>query len=435
MRNGFASVRPRLRITIAGKLYAGFGSLILVLAATVLITARGINGINADIDRLAGVNEPLSSAAYEMEIAMIGMGQSVLQFRATGEPEAQARFERAAYDFERYNAVYDNLATNAEARRLGAEIDASYAEYLSLGRNLITANETGSAPVTPELRRFNGLRADMAAVLDDGIQQMARRELAATQSGADAAVSGTATALLAMLLTGAVAGAAAAVIISRGIIRPVRRLAEGAERLERGDLDHRITVDTHDEIGELGLAFNRMAAERQQSEGAARHMAYHDALTGLPNRRLLQDRFNLAVARARRRNEQLAVISIDLDRFKLVNDTYGHLAGDHLLRTVARRLVAATRDTDTVARIGGDEFMLVLPEADSSGVARIAGRILDSMKSPVKFEGREFHATASLGVSIYPEDGQNCESLIKVADAAMYAAKRQEQPATTTLGL
>jgi diguanylate cyclase (GGDEF)-like protein len=157
-------------------------------------------------------------------------------------------------------------------------------------------------------------------------------------------------------------------------------------------------------------------------------MAYHDSLTGLPNRRLLRDRFELALARARRKGEPLAVISVDLDKFKLINDTFGHLAGDQLLKTVAERLTAATRETDTVARIGGDEFLLVLPEADSTGAALIAGRVLDSMTAPVSFDGQRIRAAVSLGVSIYPEDGHAADTLIKAADSAMYAAKREEHP-------
>jgi diguanylate cyclase (GGDEF)-like protein/PAS domain S-box-containing protein len=164
----------------------------------------------------------------------------------------------------------------------------------------------------------------------------------------------------------------------------------------------------------------------ESKEQAARieRLAYHDALTGLPNRALLTDRLLNALAHAQRRQRQVAVIFIDLDRFKLVNDSLGHAAGDALLREVARRLRGALREDDTVARVGGDEFQVVLDEVDgATAAAHVAEKLMHVLAVPFVIEGQELHVTASLGLSLYPRDGTSSELLLKYADTALYEAK------------
>jgi diguanylate cyclase (GGDEF)-like protein/PAS domain S-box-containing protein len=166
--------------------------------------------------------------------------------------------------------------------------------------------------------------------------------------------------------------------------------------------------------------------ERKRAEEQIKSLAYHDALTGLPNRRLFQDRLSVAVAQAHRSGQRLAVLYLDLDRFKPVNDSFGHSAGDRLIQDVAERLRTCLREGDTVARLGGDEFTLLLPGVSQVvDVARVAEKVLDTLRLPFQIEGREIFATASIGISLYPEDGRDVETLIKNADAAMYRAKQQ----------
>ena len=156
-----------------------------------------------------------------------------------------------------------------------------------------------------------------------------------------------------------------------------------------------------------------------------RHLATHDALTGLPNRVLLDDRLAQAVAHAIRYGETFALMWCDLDRFKLINDSLGHSAGDLLLQEVARRLTGAVRSTDTVARIGGDEFVLVLgPPAGASDAAEVARRALEAMQPPVHIGGISIHVSPSVGIAYFPADATTVQALIAHADAAMYAAKQ-----------
>jgi diguanylate cyclase (GGDEF)-like protein/PAS domain S-box-containing protein len=164
--------------------------------------------------------------------------------------------------------------------------------------------------------------------------------------------------------------------------------------------------------------------ERLNTERTIHYMAHHDALTGLPNRRLMQDRLNQAIMSARRKQRHVAVLFLDLDRFKVVNDTLGHDTGDFILKDVARRLVSCVREGDTVSREGGDEFVMILPDLERPEHARVvADKILKELARPVEIGGHEIHVTPSIGISHYPNDATDVHQLLKHADNAMYQAK------------
>jgi diguanylate cyclase (GGDEF)-like protein/PAS domain S-box-containing protein len=166
--------------------------------------------------------------------------------------------------------------------------------------------------------------------------------------------------------------------------------------------------------------------ERKAVEARMVHLAYHDALTGLPNRLLLVDRLQQAIAAGRRNGEQVAVMLLDLDGFKQVNDTLGHLAGDALLRLVAQRLVECVRESDTVCRLGGDEFVLLLQRVrQPPDVGRVASKIQSAIGAPSPLgPAGEARVTPSIGIALCPQDAMDAESLLQRADAAMYEAKR-----------
>jgi diguanylate cyclase (GGDEF)-like protein/PAS domain S-box-containing protein len=192
-----------------------------------------------------------------------------------------------------------------------------------------------------------------------------------------------------------------------------------ASGMYQGDADGRRRF-----IGTYGVA--RDISERKKAEATITFQAYHDLLTGLPNRALFKDRLAQAIANARRHGLLLAVMFLDLDRFKSVNDTLGHLVGDELLQLVSQRLRHCLREGDTLARIGGDEFMLLLPHIRTrDNAAYIAEKILAALKTPFHLNGHELYISASIGIAIYPDDGITHETLIKHADIAMYSAKDQ----------
>ena len=194
-------------------------------------------------------------------------------------------------------------------------------------------------------------------------------------------------------------------------------------REHRLKLEERVARRTH----ELEIANAQLEKSKAQAESVASRMEYHahhDALTGLPNRILLNDRIQSELAHARRQQTNTALLFLDLDRFKIINDSLGHAVGDQLLRVIARRLNNCVRDEDTVARLGGDEFMVLLPRISGSADAgRIARKIIDSLVDPISCNGHELHITTSIGISIFPYDGNDAETLIKHADISMYRAK------------
>jgi len=174
--------------------------------------------------------------------------------------------------------------------------------------------------------------------------------------------------------------------------------------------------------GTYGTA--RDISERKQAQEVINFQAYHDLLTHLPNRALLKDRLNLAITHARRNKRKLAAMFLDLDRFKLVNDTLGHTMGDRLLKAVANRLLSCLRKGDTLSRFGGDEFTLLLPEVRTrDDVVVIAEKILDRLNEAFVIDGHELFVGASIGIAMYPEAGDNGEALIQNADIAMYHVK------------
>jgi len=202
-----------------------------------------------------------------------------------------------------------------------------------------------------------------------------------------------------------------------------RREAQLALMQAHEELENRVAERTA-ELAETNLRLQEEVAERQQAEERVMHLANHDALTGLPNRRLLIDRLGQALALAHRENHQVAVLFMDLDRFKTINDSLGHMKGDALLQNVARRLSETLREGDTVSRLGGDEFVIVLPSLDQPKAAeKVALKLVDALAPPIDLGGQELRVSASIGISLFPEDGRDTETLLRNADSAMYHAK------------
>ncbi len=181
--------------------------------------------------------------------------------------------------------------------------------------------------------------------------------------------------------------------------------------------------DEQQHISQFAAIFSDITTRKQQ-EQKIHQLAYIDELTGLANRRMFFDRLQLSLANAHRHQHKLAVMFLDLDLFKRINDTLGHLAGDQALKEVARRICATVREGESVARLGGDEFTILLPELDDTiSLAQLAKRIIAQIEQPVNLLGQEFFLTTSIGIAVYPPDGSCAEQLVKHADVAMYQAK------------
>ncbi len=225
--------------------------------------------------------------------------------------------------------------------------------------------------------------------------------------------------LLALLIS-----LAGALVIGRSITRPVSALVVSARLIRDGDYTRPVVVDQESELGELAVVFNQMRSGIAEREERITYQATHDALTGLPNRTLFLDRMDQAIAHARRDGHTVGVIMLDLDRFKEINDTLGHLFGDHLLRQVGERLGKLTRETDTVARLGGDEYAMLLTATPVEHLETVARKILSLFDSPHHVDDVAIDVDASLGIASFPADAENSVTLMQRADVAMYEAKR-----------
>ncbi|HEY9764943.1 MAG TPA: diguanylate cyclase, partial [Chroococcales cyanobacterium] len=237
---------------------------------------------------------------------------------------------------------------------------------------------------------------------------------------------------LVIFTAGLAFGGAMLLLLEKMVLARLARLNASVQEIgASGQLSLRVPVSGNDELSDLSTAVNEMLSflesydidERKQAEERIEHLAWHDALTDLPNRLLFQDRLGMALARAIRYGEQVAVMMLDLDRFKEINNTLGHETGDQLLRAIAKRLMACVRRNNTVARMSGDEFFFILPDIrEDQDAGRMAARILKIFQRPFLINDHEIYITPSIGISLYPSDGEIAESLMQNADLAMYQA-------------
>ena len=222
-----------------------------------------------------------------------------------------------------------------------------------------------------------------------------------------------------------------ATIASRAMTSSLKRINLAVQQFARERKSAPLPVQRQDELGQLARSFVQMQEEivehleeLSRSRNALEHLARHDPLTGLPNRRVFFERLEHALAAARRSAKPLAVLFVDLDHFKQLNDSLGHSIGDRVLQAVANLLRSATRDSDTVARLGGDEFVILIEQLDNPGqVAAVLHKLHERFQLPMLLDGHEVKVQASMGVSLFPRDGDDIESLVQQADRAMYVAK------------
>jgi diguanylate cyclase (GGDEF)-like protein len=271
--------------------------------------------------------------------------------------------------------------------------------------------------INPKAAEVGALAADLGSSATELMQASIRKM--------DAARKATTVVLLLSTITAIITGSVLVWLARRWILAPIVNLASVIQKVSQSrNYALRAIPRGQDEIGELVAGFNQMLVEIESRQSQLEHQAVTDELTALPNRRLLADRLAHALARAERQQSMLALLYLDLDGFKLINDTLGHSAGDFLLQEVAGRLRRRVRASDTLARIGGDEFTVVLGDLRNAAEAEVVAReLLAQLETPVALKGHELTLTASMGISLYPDDALDPEQLIQHADTAMYVAK------------
>jgi diguanylate cyclase (GGDEF)-like protein len=298
-----------------------------------------------------------------------------------------------------------------------------------IGRNPL---KTGEGGIAESLKRREGVRDGPSA---DGIDRIAGFTMASRVPWlvyvgvpADVPLAGVRRRLLDDVLVGALmllAGLVIAARVAKGIAMPLRRLGEDAAAIGRGDLAHRSGVQVGGEIGMLAATLNRMADSLEQRTAGLKHLAEYDALTGVPNRALFLDRLEQAIVRSTRSRKPMALLFLDIDRFKSVNDTLGHAGGDELLKGFARVLQTSVRASDTVARLGGDEFTVILELLNERGDARaLAQTIVSRTRELATLFDSSFKVSTSIGVALFDSGSTDAATLLRRADSALYEAKR-----------
>lgn len=216
-------------------------------------------------------------------------------------------------------------------------------------------------------------------------------------------------------------------MISRTVLRPIKQIADTIS--EEGKQIESIVVPSKSsrEIHALTSAYNTMRRQIHHRQMALEHQALHDSLTGLPNRALLQDRLEQTIQQARRHNSSIALMLLDLDRFKDINDTLGHTVGDRLLQEISSRLNKCLRTSDTVARLGGDEFAIISPDVNVTQASFFTEKVINQINTPIIIDGQNLFVGVSIGISFFPENGEDANTLMRQADIAMYDAKRNKK--------
>ena len=218
------------------------------------------------------------------------------------------------------------------------------------------------------------------------------------------------------------------IALARELTKPLQLLVDATKMIKNGDYSVKVPMMHRDEIGELAETIDLMREHVGEREDEILKLAYADSLTELPNRALFDDRLNTAVAQCERRDESFAVLILDMDRFKYINDVLGHEAGDTVLKVVAARLQVTLRQSDTVARLGGDEFALLLHQVSDLAIKTAVDRITAVFEKPVSLDNQMVDIGCSIGIACYPQHGKDASTLMRRADMAMYSAKRTDTP-------
>ena len=446
--NATESTRPR---TFARRLLAplrvSLGAKFLVLVATVLVAILGIKGVLG-----------YCAEVEQLNARLVSKGESLGRFLASISPAPILSYDLITLDDYVREVTRDEDVVYA---LIESQDGVAFTHYLDRAKPAI-------APLAPEAQ--GSAQAAAAALRDrshllhlEFAVRVGTRELGRVHLGlARERVLAEARRELGRELGGSLAailvlGLCIYVVFRYSALGPIRSLIHGSRRVAAGDLEQEVNVDSGDELGRLALTFNEMThslrrsaqekdrildhvqelnknlerrVEERTSELASlnrelEHLALHDPLTGLPNRTLIQDRIDLEIRASQRAAGHFAVIMLDLDDFKEVNDTLGHNVGDQLLVAVAERLQRSLRAADTIGRLGGDEFAILLPDADAPQATLVARNLMRVLSPPVDLEGVRLSVRASMGIAVYPDDGDDRVTLLRRADAAMYVAKQE----------
>jgi diguanylate cyclase (GGDEF)-like protein len=410
--------RTDARARFAGSLRGRLLLVVLAITAPLLIGAglwvALLAHSSADYRQLANEASEETDASVALLERLNKAEESGVDYMSTDSPMSLAEFRRIAREIDR--ALVDVSRYDEPAERIA---------FVSIRRPWREAKRhisSDGSHVGPQDTFASHMHhaADGLEQLMTGSQDEVTSELAATERAARL------NWLLGLL--GIVVGLGLAALVaqrlSKSLLRPLRQLSEAARSLGEGHLDHRVEIDSTYELNDLGNAFNAMAEALQEQRDELERHAFSDSLTGLANRALFEDRAGHALERVAGKGERVAVLVLDIDGFKLVNDALGHASGDELLTHAAERMQRSLRPSDTLARLGSDEFAVLLESVrgldDALGAAE---RLRQAFDDPFVMKGSDVLVTASVGIAMSTEDTRHASELLRRADLAMYRVK------------
>jgi diguanylate cyclase (GGDEF)-like protein len=461
-----------MKLGIGGRISLVVGLMLFLFFVTSAVSYVLTKRIEDNLARLASVDDLRQDAVDDMKFRLAEVSTKVLAYIVEGRPADKIRTATAAAQFDRSAETFMRLALSDDEVRLGGEVVVAFKQFVALSGEIMAAaerdrtalsgriTETGPSaarvgiagaklsilamidnddvPVGLDVKRgvllakFESQRESVESLLDAQILPLVRAARAQTHQSANFSAYTAISYILVTTGLGVVIGGGGALVLARRVVRPIQELTAGSfgtGTLGSGKRAHRVAAESDDEIGELAdtmIRLARMAENRQQTEQALRELAHHDSLTKLPNRTLFQIRLVESMDNATRIDRMVALHILDLDRFKEVNDTLGHRAGDMLLQQVAERLRGCLRMSDTVARLGGDEFAIIQTNlTNENDIPALAQRLNESLAAPFNLEGETIYTGASVGITVFPRDDTEVDALLKNADLALYRAKQE----------
>lgn len=343
-----------------------------------------------------------------------------------GDPDKRQRFIALGDEVDKaFRDAVPGPFRLEEERALVRSAQGEWQQARAIGEAILaTPHPIGNLTAMQDLERFDA-HFERALNMLDQVHNLAQGELTEYMALAHAVWRRALVTIVFVFVVGLGVAIVVGSALARSILRPLRLLEEGADRFGTGDLSHRVSLATQDELGHLGGTFNAMADKLAKSQKTLEELSALDGLTGLYNYREFHRRLTEEVQRSLRYDHPFSLLILDIDNFKAVNDTYGHLAGDEVLREFAAVIGREVRPVDEVARYGGEEFAILLPETPAPGAFAMAERIRGIIAAhpiPIAPE-RAVALTVSIGVATYPQDADTEEKLFGAADQALYAAK------------
>lgn len=420
---------PRfLQSSLRNRFLLGMGVMLLPLVVLAVVSLFALQSA------ISTIHDVVEEASKELAVVLrlhIQVQRASLfihdyLIRGHSDPEARDFFLQGSQELDR--SFQDTARAPFGLAEEQALIRAAQAEWQwtkdAVEKILKAPNRLADATAAQEMDRLD-VHIDRSLELLSQVQTLAQLEMDERLTGA----YGVRRKVLYVIITVFALGLGAAVLVgsllTRSILHPLRILERGADCIGAGDLSHRVSLAAHDEVGQLARTFNVMAERLAKSQSALEELSTRDALTGLHNYREFHRRLTEEEERSRRYGRPFSLLMLDIDYFKTVNDTHGHLAGDEALRAIAACIGREIRPVDLVARYGGEEFALILPETTSIGALATAERIRGIIAAhPIPLpSGQTVSLTVSIGVASYPEDAESGEKLIDATDHALYMAK------------